>query len=143
MHTLTPYLLMSEDLRARFGEIYVDTTYQDRERRIGFLRRASDKAILTYHVVRFDERGIRVLGKSHDEIVCGGLLGEVVKRSGIPHQRKDTEPRSRPLPRVLADLFGTQEKACRTKVVTYTILGEPYAHIQEFYNPRFTPRPAR
>ena len=139
MTSSTTYKLMSEDLREKFGDIFIDTVFQNDKRRIGFLRRATDRAILTYHIVHFNALGIKALGKFHKEIVNGGLLGEIVKKSGVPHTRSDSRPKAAAIPKVLSNLFGTTKKICKTKNVKYKVDGKPYVRIEEFYNPEFIP----
>lgn len=135
------YKLVSEHFKKRFGEIYVDTFYQDKLNRIGFLRRATDDAALTYHEVTFDIAGIRALGKHHEIIVKGGLLGQTIKDSGVPHARKDSSATRRKLNRTLQNLFGSKNSYCKSEQTSYWVKGAPYCKIVQFYNPRFTPVP--
>jgi len=133
--------LITEKLRAQFGDIYLEVTEQDAVRRIGCLRRMSDNAVLTYHIVTFDPRGVAALGVHHTTIVAGNPMGEVIKHSGVVHTRSVSKPASKNMPPILRALFRTLKKRCRIENIKYTIKGLPYANIDEFYNPEFTPLP--
>lgn len=135
--------LVSEDLQERFGEICLKVYTQNPVRRVSALLRRADGAVLTYHVVTFDPRGIAALGTVHDTILSGGSMGDVIKKSGVRHTRKVSVPVAFPIPPKVQKLFKTNRKECKEEIITYTIKGQPYAHIQELYNPEFTKVPAR
>lgn len=131
--------LVTEELRGRFGDIILEITRQDAVKRIGCLRRAKDKAVLTYHVVTFFPKGIRALGRFHDDIVAGKMMGETIKHCSVPHVRHVSPPCAAEMPVFLRALFRTKKKKCGLQILNYTVRSKRYAHIEEFYNPEFVP----
>lgn len=131
--------LVSENLRDKFGEIYLEVISQDRTKRTSCIRRASDGEALSYSTVAFNEAGIEALGKVHDDIVAGGSMGEVIKKSGVAHERSVSVTSSAALNFGLSFLFGTKKPFCNTEKITYKIKSVPYAEIHEFYNPEYAP----
>ena len=131
--------LVSEKLRDSFGEIRLEIIFQNKTTRVSCIRRVSDNEVLSFHIVLFEEAGIKALGPAHEKIVAGGLLGEVIKESGVPYTRKISDKSSIEMDAGLKDLFAAEDNRCTTERIEYRIRDVPYATIYEFYNPKFTP----
>ena len=129
--------LISENLRDTFGEIRLELIFQDKTTRVSCIRRVADNEVLSFHIVLFTEAGIKALGSVHEEIVKGGMLGEVIQKSGVPHTRKISDKSSVEIDANLTSLFATEEKRCTTERIEYQVRGVPYATIYEFYNPKY------
>ena len=131
--------LISENLRDTFGEIRLQVIFQDRTTRLSCIRRVADNEVLSFHIVLFTEAGIKILGKVHESVVSGGMLGEVIQKSGVPHTRTVSEKTHIDMDAGLSSLFSTSARSCTTECIEYQIRGVPYATIYEFYNPEYTP----
>ena len=130
--------LVSEALREKFGDIYFEVIFQDDLHRSSCLRRKSDNAVLSFHIVIFNKAGIETLGKIHERIVAGELLGEVIKESGVSNEWKISERVRVKIPTSLINLFATAQNYCSTEIIEYKVKGVEYAQVYEFYNPEFT-----
>src|SRR3989338_3584483 len=131
--------LVSEHLRDEFGGIRLELIFQDRTTLLSCIRRVADEAVLSFHIVLFFEAGITALGKVHESVVSGGMLGEMIQKSGVPYTRTVSEKTSVEIDANLTSLFVTEKKRCTTERIEYQIRGVPYATIYEFYNPKYTP----
>jgi len=131
--------LVSENFRETFGKIRLQVIFQDRTTRLSCIRRVADDEVLSFHIVLFTENGIEALGSAHEEIVKGGLLGEVIQASGVPYTRTVSDTSHIDMDAGLASLFATGESRCTTERIEYQVRGVPYATIHEFYNPKYTP----
>lgn len=134
------YALSTEELMQKFGEIYLEVISHKGNTRITCIRRVFDDAVVAYNIVEFQYEGIVMLGQTfHDEIILGKMLGETIKKSGVPHERNVSEPLLSSVNPEVASLFNTKKSTCVSRKVDYMIKGVPYASITEFYNPEFTP----
>src|SRR3989338_8986179 len=131
--------LVSETLRDDFGEIRLELIFQDKVTRLSCIRRVSDNAALSFHIVLFTGAGIETLGPVHENIVAGEMLGEVIQASGIPYTRTVSDKSCVEMDAGLASLFATKKGRCTTDRIEYRVRGVPYATIYEFYNPKYTP----
>ncbi|MDP3965435.1 MAG: hypothetical protein Q8Q13_01420 [bacterium] len=131
--------LISENFRDVFGDIRLGIIFQDKTTRLSCIRRISDNEVLSFHIVLFSEAGIERLGPAHEKIVAGGLLGEVIKESGVSYTRTVSDKSFVDMDAGLASLFATGESRCTTERIEYQVRGIPYAAIYEFYNSKYTP----
>ena len=131
--------LISENFRDEFGEIRLRLIFQDKITRLSCILRVSDNEVLSFHIILFSWAGIEALGSVHEKIVTGGLLGEVIQASGVPHTRTVSDKTNIEIDAGLASLFATKENRCTTERIEYQVRGVPYATIYEFYNPKYTP----
>src|SRR3989338_1772479 len=131
--------LISENFRDTFGDIHLQVIFQDKTIRLSYIRRVSDNEVLSFHIVLFTEDGIKTLGSVHEKIVKGGLLGEVIKESGVSYTRTVSDKSFVDMDAGLASLFATGESRCTTERIEYQVRGIQYAAIYEFYNPKYTP----
>jgi len=131
--------LVSEKLRDSFGEIRLEIIFQNKTTRVSCIRRVSDNEVLSFHIVLFSEAGIERLGPAHEKIVAGGLLGEVIKESGVSYTRTVSDKSFVDMDAGLASLFATVGGRCTTERIEYQVREVPYATIYEFYNPKYTP----
>ena len=131
--------LVSENLSDEFGKIYLEIIFQDHLSRTSCFRRVSDDEVLSYHIVEFGEEGIKALGKDHTEVIDGGYIGEVIKKSRVKYERVVSETSSTALNFGLSFLFGTKMPCCNTERINYKIKSVSYAEIHEFYNPKYMP----
>ena len=131
--------LISENFRDTFGDIHLQVIFQDKTIRLSYIRRVSDNEVLSFHIVLFTEDGIKTLGSVHEKIVKGGLLGEVIKESGVSYTRTVSDKSFVDMDAGLASLFATGAGRCTTERIEYKVRGIPYAAIYEFYNPKYTP----
>jgi len=131
--------LISENFRDTFGDIHLQVIFQDKTIRLSCIRRVVDNEVLSFHIVLFTGAGVKALGNVHEKIVAGGLLGEVIKESGVPYTLAVSDKSCVDMDTGLASLFATGAGRCTTERIEYKVRGVPYATIYEFYNPEYTP----
>lgn len=134
-----PYTLSTEELKQKFGDISLEIISQKENARTSCIRRMSDGVIIAYSTIVFYGRGIISFGEeNHKQIVSGKPLGEIIKNSGIPHERIVSSLFLSKINFGLAFLFDTNKNVCVSRKVEYKVNGLQYASIIEFYNPEFT-----
>ena len=131
------YELTSEIFEKKFGELELEVIFQDANARIVCFRIKSNGEALEYSIVHFHKAGVEKFGEFHQKVVDGNSLGIVVRGSGIPHKRIETERMLVSIPPEAVPIFKTDSSNCVSKKISYEILGEPYADITEFYNPKY------
>ncbi len=132
------YSLSTDDLREKFGNLVLELIYHKENKRTSCVRRLSDNAALAYSYVAFFNEGILALGKElHDQIVSGKSIGEVIRDSGVLHERTESKNFSSKVNLGLSFLFDTRKDYCLSRKVDYKIKGTSYASIVEFYNPEY------
>jgi GNAT superfamily N-acetyltransferase len=134
------YTLSTEELKQKFGDIHLEIIFHKENVRTSCVRRLSDNAVVAYSVVVFHDEGVAAFGDEfHQQILSGKILGEMIKNSGVPHERIVSEPFSSETNFGIAFLFDTKKNICVSREVNYKIEDVPYASITEFYNPEFIP----
>ncbi|MEK7149991.1 MAG: GNAT family N-acetyltransferase [Patescibacteria group bacterium] len=133
------YTLSTEELKQKFGDIYLEIISQKENIRTTCIRKSSDNVAVVYNNVIFYDEGVAVFGQEfHNQILSGKMLGQTIKNSGISHERLVSERFSIKINLGLSFLFDTKKNFCVSRKVDYKIKDLPYASITEFYNPEFT-----
>lgn len=133
------YLLSTEELKQNFGDIKLNIISQKEYIRFTCIRRLLDNAVLAYNTVLFHDEGVQAFGdKFHNLITSGQSLGEVIKNSGVMHERKVSEYYTIKVNFGLGFLFNTKKDICLSRKVEYIIKNKLYATIIEIYNPELT-----
>jgi GNAT superfamily N-acetyltransferase len=132
------YKLSTEELKQKFGDIYLEVISHKENVRTSCVRKSSDNTVVAYSTVVFHTEGVAVFDQEcHRQILAGKTIGETVRNSGMINERTVSEPFSVKVNYGLSFLFNTKKDLCVSRKVEYKIKDLPYASIVEFYNPEF------
>jgi hypothetical protein len=130
-------VLSTEELKKKFGAIYLQVISQNNNLRTSCVRKLSNNSVLAFSRVVFNETGIKAFKEFHNQILSGKPIGQAIIDSRVRHERIVSEKFRVKMYPGLCTLFNTKRPTCVGRKIDYKIKGLLYASINEFYNPNF------